>query len=284
MLTMSPSTLEQRMNDIIEGIAASRWSPVVANAAALALLCYGFAQWGWRLLAAPAPPPTPAAHSAPAVDAGAELRTLLSANLFGQANAGASSQLPRTSLNLELTGVMVRGKNSYALIRIDGADETPVGIGQDIRDGATLEAVYPDRVTLRRGGALESLQLKDGDSTLPEGSIVSGATSPADGADDTRGNDAAGNPEQRPEVASQALVVPSADGGFLVRQVQGGSLYEKLGLRAGDVIRRINGQPVNDMHDVMRIYQRTGNLQQAGAVTVDVVRAGTPRTLTYTLP
>jgi len=60
----------------------------------------------------------------------------------------------------------------------------------------------------------------------------------------------------RPEFLNQALIVPNPDGGFLVRQIQAGSLYEKLGLRPGDVIRNVNGQPLTNMDDVMRLYQQ----------------------------
>ena len=77
---------------------------------------------------------------------------------------------------------------------------------------------------------------------------------------------------------SQALIVPNPDGGFLVRQVQAGSLYEKLGLRPGDVIRNVNGQPLTNMDDVMRLYQQFGTAQR---VLVDVQRQGRNETLYY---
>src|SRR5437660_1336549 len=82
----------------------------------------------------------------------------------------------------------------------------------------------------------------------------------------------------RPEFLNQALIVPNPDGGFLVRQVQSGSLYEKLGLRPGDVIRNVNGQPLTSMDDVMRLYQQFGTAQR---VLVDVQRQGRTETLYY---
>jgi len=82
----------------------------------------------------------------------------------------------------------------------------------------------------------------------------------------------------RPEFLNQALIVPNPDGGFLVRQVQAGSLYEKLGLRPGDVIRNVNGQPLTNMDDVMRLYQQFGTAQR---VLVDVQRQGRNETLYY---
>jgi general secretion pathway protein C len=82
----------------------------------------------------------------------------------------------------------------------------------------------------------------------------------------------------RPEFLSQALIVPNPDGGFLVRQIQPGSLYEKLGLRPGDVIRNVNGQALTSMDDVMKLYQQFGSAQR---VLVEVQRQGRNETLYY---
>jgi S1-C subfamily serine protease len=134
--------------------------------------------------------------------------------------------------------------------------------------------------------------LKETATALPSGAIVaSGARNRPGYADVVRGsgNQFAVNREsmkqqmQRPEFLSQALVVPNAGGGFLVREVQPGSLYEKLGVRVGDVIRSVNGSPVNNMDDVMRLYQQLGGLEQAGSVSLEVTRAGRPENLHYQL-
>jgi len=82
----------------------------------------------------------------------------------------------------------------------------------------------------------------------------------------------------KPEFLSQALIVPNPEGGFLVRQIQPGSLYEKLGLRPGDVIRNVNGQALTSMDDVMKLYQQFGSAQR---VLVEVQRQGRSETLYY---
>jgi len=266
---------------------------VAVNLAALVLLSYSLAQWSWRLvtpkstLAPATTPPTPAQDSA------AAMRELLAANLFGVVAPGqggfSPNALPLTSLNLVLTGVMVRGKDSFALIKIDGGDEEPIVVGQEITAGAKLHAVYPDRAILSRAGTYESLVLKDSATALAPGSIVSGAPADLSNAIRGSGNQFTVNRQsmlqqmQRPEFLSQAMVVPNTDGGFLVREVQPGGMYEKLGVRVGDVIRSVNGQPVNTMDDVMRIYQQLGGLQSAGNVSVEVTRAGRSENLHYRL-
>jgi general secretion pathway protein C len=81
-----------------------------------------------------------------------------------------------------------------------------------------------------------------------------------------------------PEFLRQATVVPASDGGFLVRQIQPGSLYEKLGLRMGDVIKTINGQPVNTIEDAIQQYQQMENVT---AVQMEINRGGKTEQLHY---
>jgi general secretion pathway protein C len=276
---------------ILERIGGSRWTPIGINTAAMLLLTYSLAQWSWRLME-PVPVQNDQRPTAPIADGAAELRQLLSANLFGQADAALSSaSIPLTSLNLVLTGVMVGGANNFAFISVNGSNETAFAIGDEILAGATLHSVYPDRAMLRRGGALESLMLKDS-LALPEGSIITSpqyrnTTPPAGirGSGNTFSVDRSTLTQQmqKPEFLTQALMVPNAGGGFLVREIQPGSIYEKLGVRAGDVIRSVNGQPINNMDEVMKLYQELGGINRAGNVAIEVTRGGRTESLQYNI-
>lgn len=288
------SSLESA-EQLVEKVISNRWTPIAANLLAMLLLVYSLAQWSWLVLdrGRNAPP----AGTRPVVSAPAgptDQQLLLSANLFGQAVPGnlATDKLPLTSLNLVLTGVMVRGANSYALIRIEGGEETSVTVGEEVQAGTKLQAVLPDRVILLRGGVLESLMLKDSTSPLPEGSIVTQGPNrtgallngiSGSGNEFNVDRETLAQQMQRPEFLSQALVVPNSGGGFLVREIQPGSVYEKLGVRAGDVIRSVNGQPINNMEEVMKVYQQLGGIQQASNITIEVTRAGHSETLQYNL-
>lgn len=292
----SSMTLTMPATDQLVGkIGASRWTPISVNVVAALLLTYSLAQWSWRLME-PAPIQHEQRPTAPIIDNAAELRQLLSANLFGQADmAGGQNispaSIPLTSLNLVLTGVMVGGKHNFAFISINGSNETAFGIGDEILAGATLHAVYPDRAILRRGGALESLELKD-IVALAAGSVV---TSPqyrnnaplsgirGDGTNFTVTRETLTQQMQKPEFLSQALMVPNAGGGFLVREIQPGSVYEKLGVRTGDVIRSVNGQPINNMEEVMKLYQQLGGINQVGNVSIEVTRGGRTESLQYNI-
>ena len=292
----SPNLLEY-----VEHALSRRWVPIVINLAALALLSYGLARGTWRLLT----PPVADAPTAAINENAAEfsVQTLLAANLFGQANVATKESDPRdaplSSLNLVLTGVMITPAGNFALISADGNPELPFATGQEILGGVSLYAVYPDRALIRRGGATESLMLKDTGGALPSGSIVTpGPAVPESRAARRRrareqqgiqqqgpnnftvDRDQLSEQMQTPEFLTQALMVPNAGGGFLVREINPGSVYEKLGLRVGDVINSVNGQSVNTVDDVMRLYQQFG---AAGSIQLNVRRAGRNETLVYNI-
>lgn len=288
-----PHLLEQ-----IEQWLGRRWVIVTLNIAMLVLLTFSMAQWTWRLITPSTAKSQPVAISGDNLS-DYDLTALLSANLFGQAAAVGGGRvslenIPLSSLNLVLSGVLATPNGAIALISADGAPESPYGVGQDIVAGASLYAVYGDRVLIRRNGVTESLMLKEGGPALPTGSIVGATTqraatpSPDAGIQrlDARNYNVdrqqMNQQMQKPEFLSQALMVPNAGGGFLVREIQPGSMYEKLGLRVGDVISSVNGQTVNTMDDVMRLYQQLGS-NGAAQINLQVRRAGKNESLQYNL-
>lgn len=302
-LSLTPSTRSAGMAPLLEQAElwlSKRWVPWVINLGVLILLTASLASWTWRLwqptVTAPARNPTAAVDQAPEYN----INTLTSANLFGQAAPAATQvaleNIPLSSLNLALTGVMVTPAGSFALISADGGPELPITVGQEITGGVVLHEVYADRALIRRGGATESLMLKEGGPALPSGSIVTQSrtppprTTPPTAEVQKLGTNSysvereqINKQMQRPEFLSQALMVPNAGGGFLVREIQPGSLYEKLGLRVGDVINSVNGQAVNTVDDVMKIYQQLSGATSASQITLDVRRAGKNESLQYNI-
>ena len=68
--------------------------------------------------------------------------------------------------------------------------------------------------------------------------------------------------------------------GILVRSVEKGSLAEKAGFHAGDVIVRVNGESVGDSGDFGRLLRA----RKANNVSVGVLRDKKEQTLTFTMP
>jgi len=279
------------MDQLLDKLSSNRWIPLAVNLTALVLLMYGLAQWTWRLLQ---PATSPASVTQRAVDANqasSDLQALLAANMFGQVQTSASAvnsqQLPLSSLNLVLTGIMAQGKSSFAFLSINGAPEAPVSVGQEITGGAILEAVRRDRIIVRRGSALEYVLLKEGDATLPAGSVVT--SSPGESAGRSIQSMGGGryNIDRQAltqgmtaETLTQATVAPGA-GGLVVREIQSGGVFDKLGLKTGDVVRSVNGQPVHGLDDVAKAYAQFAAAPQSGRVSVEVVRGGKTEILQY---
>jgi general secretion pathway protein C len=281
---------------IVEVIANPRvrqWLPGVLNGGILLLLAASLAQWTWLVVKPPLPPlvltpqtPTPQQNTF-------SLQPLLAAHLFGQVSqeltGGRLDNLPISSLNLVLTGVIASASGGYALISVNGQPQEPFGIGQTVTGNAVLQAVYPDRVVIQRNGVLESLMLEGAEKTPMDQSTPPAATYRPPATSDNIVQETGANrytvereqlaaQMRTPDFLRQATMVPSKGGGFQVQQIQAGSLYEKLGLRAGDVIKSVNGTPINSAEDAIRLYQQIPNV---GAVQMEIVRGGKPEQLYY---
>ena len=281
---------------IVEVIANPRvrqWLPGVLNGGILLLLTASLAQWTWLVVKPPLPPLVLAPPTPSPQQNAFSLQPLLAAHLFGQVSqelrGGRLENLPISSLNLVLTGVIASASGGYALISVNGQAQEPFGVGQTVTGNAVLQAVYPDRVVIQRNGVLESLILEGAEMSPTEQRVAPGvAFRPAAAASnivqETGVNHYMVEREQiaaqmrTPDFLRQATMIPSKGGGFQVQQIQAGSLYEKLGLRAGDVIKAVNGQPINSAEDAIRLYQQIPNI---GAVQMEITRGGKPENLYY---
>ena len=278
----------------LQTLLAQRWLPTAVNVAALVILAWGMAGWTWTLFAPTVAEVIPDDSSASASGPKLDIQTLLGAELFGAAprppGAGgvALDAIPISGLNLVLSGVVSAGGASFALISVNGQPQEPFAIGQEVTAGAVLQAVYPDRVLLTRGGITESLMLE---SVNNNAGISTGSSYSADSGQPPGGISQNGDNQyvvarsmvtqelKKPQqLLSEALMVPNPSGGFLVRQIQPDSVYQKLGLQVGDVIRSVNGQPVNTLQDAMRVYQQASS---SSSVRLEVVRNGRPEVLQY---
>lgn len=260
----------------IQAALTHRAVPMAAAVAALLWLCWALAQGTWRILQPGSPIVT--RSSAEEVDLGALARSQLFGAVASSRGPDEASLAP-TNLNITLTGVAVRTTGGCALVIVQGQPESAFCAGEELTPGVRLDAVERDRIVIVRNGAREAVPLKDSDkASLIAPILTSPIVQPGPSGGQLVDRRQLQQQLGRPEFLSQALIVPNPDGGFLVRQIQPGSLYEKLGLRPGDVIRNVNGQALTSMEDVMRLYQQFGSAQR---VLVEVQRQGRNETLYY---
>ncbi len=276
-MTVSSLSVAQRLvrsAGRIQAVLSHRAIPALATVAALLLLCWTLAQGTWRVLQ----PASPAVARSGGADL-TDLRALGSVQLFGRAaprSPAVEASVAPSNLNMTLTGVAARATGGCALVIVQGQPEAAFCSGEEVSPGVRLDTVERDRIVIVRNGVREAVFMKDADGAAAAAvpPIVQSVGTDRQLVDRRQLQQQLG----RPEFLNQALIVPNPDGGFLVRQVQAGSLYEKLGLRPGDVIRNVNGQPLTNMDDVMRLYQQFGTAQR---VLVDVQRQGRNETLYY---
>ncbi|MDZ7641027.1 MAG: type II secretion system protein GspC [Desulfurivibrio sp.] len=220
--------------------------------------------------------------------------------LFGRAEPiaqvparSALIDAPETTLNLILKGLLgsASGERGLALIAEQGKSDEVYGIGDRVPGDATVEAIFPDRVILRRSGELETLYLEEhddeslGQASFGRNAARSGGERPARG--DTRRvsrryvNQALNNlPELAREVEVHIHNPEEGRRGFRLVSPEGSDFLDEIGLRPGDIIYEINGIPLTDAGAGMTAFNQ---LRDASKISLVYERDGRQHQATITI-
>src|SRR5512140_546979 len=193
----------------------------------------------------------------------------------------------RSSLHATLVGTAIADPPKYSLVQITNPDvnETQVYAIGDKYQGARIYGVQKDRVLLDHDGVNEYI---DNNAAAPPNLGV--VPMPQPGAPQASNNDVRQLSENQyviakstinealtdmSKLATQARIVPSfkngASNGFKLFSIVPDSLYAKIGIQNGDVIRKINGYEMNSPDKALEIYQK---LRDANRIEVEVERRG----------
>lgn len=151
-----------------------RFAAALLHLSMLALVCAIAAYWAIRILTpAPAsvPPPQPAA-------ALREADPVLAARMFGLVQAAPSP----SALSIQPLGAFAAGKDSAAILAVDGKPARVYLLSQEVARGATLVDVRKDAVTIEQGGVRRDFALPPqqvlglGGSRPPPGYTRDGST------------------------------------------------------------------------------------------------------------
>lgn len=278
-----------------------RWTGLTSFAL-LALLCWLLANWTWVFWPRPKSVQTDAAQQSVSATPLA-IGEIVARHLFGEPTTEAVAAAPvivASPLNAKLKGVFagLPPFPAFAILNFDGKDQ-PVRVGTEIVPGAVLDSVQARHVLVRRNGAIEKLEFENSAGAGSPGAPMAQlspqlAARPAAPPLQFRLNVQSLNQNtsalSRAELQSAlqdprqltnvGRVQDNPGGGVAVQEAAQGSLLQKLGLLDGDVIRSLNGVPVNSQADLMRLYQHFG---QVGQVKVEGLRAGTPLQLNYNI-
>jgi len=216
-----------------------------------------------------------------------------------------------TPLKLKLWGVALHeGDRSYCIIQDESnrnREQSLYRINDEVEGtGARVKAVEWDRVILTRNGKDEILELKPADDSRQTAALGRGSTMANRARVQSRGPAAQRQiPDEHIQVTgeneylidrtevdnalenmsqlfTQIRAVPHFEGGqstgFRLFAIRSGSLFDKIGLRNGDIIQKINGNPMNDPSKAMQLLEQ---LRNENSLSVEVIRNRQPQTLSY---
>ena len=251
------------------------------------LIAWSLAELTWALLPRPriaTPIYKVQAAAAPASDTGA----LADLHLFGTANSGGTVNAPETTLNLTLRGIVAANpdvKRSLAIIASNGIGQT-YAVGAQLPGGAVIQSIYPDRVLLSLNGRMQTLRLPktgngsgtDDNAMLPSAvpNVVYGSTLPANQSLSQLRHELVSHPERLLDMMRAMPVMQNGKlEGYRVFPVGNSNAFGKLGLEPGDVVTSVNGMPLDNPAQSMRVLN---SIRTSDQVSITFMRNGQQQT------
>jgi len=210
---------------------------------------------------------------------------------------GATLVATTSSANIRLLGTATRVQDRAFAI-VENQTTRSQGLyreGDLIAPGILLVQVGWDRITIERDGKRETLLLPKDTPVTPGQSPIVPVSTPANTNTqegvrqvtqdsfriDRREVDHALN--NLSELFTQVRAVPYSQKegvvqGFRLFQIKPDSLIERIGLKNGDVIQRVNGVEISDPSTAFQLLQ---DLQGHSQIRVDVLRNQQPTSLSY---
>jgi general secretion pathway protein C len=264
--------------------------PTLVSVVLTLLLAWLLAELTWSLI--PRRSTATVSNAAPKVAAHqVDAERVADQHLFGTAQAGNAGPAPDTTLAFTLHGIAAgkRAADSRALIEANG-DEEPYGVGAQLPGGVKVHAIYADRVILDRGGRLETLRLPQ-QGLADAGSSNAGhpgmAMQPPPTAMQPQNlgqlrQEIMNNPQRLMDVVRAMPVMDHGKlSGYRVYPAGNPSIFNQLGLKAGDVVSAVNGIPLTDPAQSMRVLS---TIKTSDQISVSLLRNGQMQTQVLQMP
>jgi len=204
----------------------------------------------------------------------------------------------RSALHGSLVGTAIAEPRQYSLCQIINPDlnETQVYTIGDKYQGARIYGIEKDRVLIDNSGVNEYI---DNSASAPPNLGVMPLPQPVGVAQGGGGEGVKQLSENQyvvarseinnaltnlSDLATKARIVPSfkngVANGFKLFSIVPDSLYAKIGVQNGDVIRRINGYEMNSPDKALEIYQK---LRDASRIEIELERRGETLRKSYSI-
>jgi general secretion pathway protein C len=191
--------------------------------------------------------------------------------------------LKPTSLNIVLLGT-VSGPQRIAFAVMEEKGKKKQGLYQtgDKVQGAIIKKVLRGKVILEVKGKDEILEMEQA-KTGKRGAGRTGSGSRGDGYTITVGHDdlqkSLGNINSLlTQVRIRPLIKNGKPDGLVLSHVKPGSIFSKLGLKNGDVVKKIDNKEIKSPDDAFAFYNR---LKSGTELSLEINRGSDTKTLNY---
>lgn len=213
-----------------------------------------------------------------------EYSSILERGLFGEGR-GPSGGPAVESTSYRLIGT-IEGQNFSGAVLEDTTGQAFYRIHQKLPDGSMIVKVLRDKITIKKpeGSTIEIQVIDDTKIVTMQkpGVNGNGVRKVSDGKYMVDQREVLASTENMSQILTQARALPYLEQGktvgFRISEIVPGSIYEKIGIRNGDVIQRVNSQDVDDPAKFFQLYQ---GLKNERNITIDVMRGGQRQTLNY---
>lgn len=212
-------------------------------------------------------------------------KVILKQNLFGyQGDAGSRIKAPAPVTKLKLRLVATEpgpGVTPFAIIEDTTKNQQEVfDLNEMVFNQAKLVAVQAESVRVEHAGQIETLVLEEGSKRSSSGIEAS----ERDGVQEYTVSETELSEQlaDLPRLLSQARAVPYFKNGVSVGMrlfaIRPESLYEKIGLKNGDILKEINDASIADPAQAIRLFEE---LRNERSISLKLERNGVDQTLNY---
>ncbi len=234
--------------------------------------------------------PTPSVSGLPL----SSYETILQRNIFDSRGPAAgflatvseaSAEPTARPANLALLGTLVAGERSRALLFAD-RETTLLGLDEELSGGGRIKQIERQRVVISWPDGAEQELLAAGASPPNQGRPAADSGQGIRSAGDNHWLISSAEIEKARANFNQLMasarlepkIVQGQTQGFLVHMVRPNSLLARLDIQRGDLIKEVNGVPLDSPESALQVFQQ---LREARRVTVNLLRRGQPLSHTY---
>ena len=198
--------------------------------------------------------------------------------------------IPLSALNYTLIGTVAGTEaHSFAIIKIPAEKQQMLYRTGDMVGPAEIVRIERNRVILNNAGRQEMLEVAFDASPIASAGKRGGRSSAAKGIRKVSANRYVLDRKEVDRLSgdmsqfmTQVRVVPNIvrgkASGYKLMNIKKGSLVEGVGLQNGDIIKEINGKPIDKPEAAFGAYRQ---LKDDGKFVIEIERKGKRETLSY---